>query len=266
MTQAPVSVSLVIIAKNEERTIGKVIDAAKELVTEIIVVDSGSSDKTCEIASERGARVIFQEWLGYAAQKNFAIDQAQGDWILSLDADEILSPALVEEMKQLVASPGFAQFDGYKIPRVLYIGEKAVLHGGFYPDAQLRLIKRGSGRFGDRLVHEAIKMDGPKAVLKNHMDHYSYRTVDDFAQAMEKYARLSAKEFYGRIESGRAKPGFRTSLLNLFLHPYWTFFQRFVLRGGFKDGSLGLKLALIYSDYVRKKILYLRELLSGGAG
>ena len=249
------TISLVIVAQNEERTLGAVIDAAKELVCEIIVVDSGSTDSTIAIATDRGAKVIHQDWLGYARQKNFAIDLAAGEWILSLDADEILTPPLVQELKALISSSDFARYDGYKIPRVLYIGETPIFHGGFYPDAQLRLFKKGSGRWGERLVHEAIKMDGPKAVLKNHMDHYSYKTVDDYAAAMDKYARLSAREFYQR-----GKYQWRAHPINLLLHPLWTFLQRYFLRGGILDARLGLRLAVIYSDYVRKKIVYLREL------
>lgn len=250
------TVSLVIIALNEERTIAQVIDAAKPLVSEIILVDSGSSDATVSLATERGARVLHQDWLGFAAQKNFAIDQASGEWILSLDADEILAPNLVLEIEALLVSPNLNRYDGYKIPRILFIGEQPVTHGGFYPDAQLRLFKRGKGRFGQRLVHEAIKMNGPVAALKNPMNHYAYKDVAGFEEAMEKYARLSAREYF---ESGKYQG--RASLLNEILHPQWTFFSRYFLRGGFLDGEMGLKLAALYSGYVRKKITYLREIV-----
>jgi glycosyltransferase involved in cell wall biosynthesis len=113
------------------------------------------------LPKEKGAIVQHQDWLGFAKQKNFAIDLAKSDWVLSLDADEILSDQLVAEIAALLKSPNLDQFDGYKIPRILYIGDQAVSRGGFYPDAQLRLFKRGKGKFGERLVHEAIKMDGP---------------------------------------------------------------------------------------------------------
>lgn len=251
------TVSLVIVAQDEERTIGRVIDAARPIVDEIILVDSGSTDKTIAIAQERGVIVQHQDWLGFAKQKNFAMDLATCDWILSLDADEILTEPLVAEIKALLASPQLNDFDGYKIPRILYIGERAILHGGFYPDAQLRLIKRGKGKFGERLVHEAIKMAGPKRMLKNPMLHYAYRDIDEFAAAMDKYARLSAREFFGR---GNYQG--RISKFNEILHPAWTLFSRSILRGGFLDGAMGLKMAYIYSQYVRKKITYLRELAS----
>lgn len=249
------TVSLVIVAQDEERTIGRVIDAARPIVDEIILVDSGSTDRTKEIAAERGVIVRHQDWLGFAKQKNFAMDLATGDWILSLDADEILTEPLVEEIKALLAGPELDKYDGYKIPRILYIGDRAIVHGGFYPDAQLRLVRRGKGKFGERLVHEAIKMTGPKRMLKNPMLHYAYKDIDEFAAAMDKYARLSAQEFFSRGNYAS-----RISKVNEILHPAWTLFSRSILRGGFLDGAMGLKMAFIYSQYVRKKITYLREM------
>ncbi len=250
------TVSLVIVAQDEERTIGRVIDAARPLVDEIIVVDSGSTDKTIAIARDLGAQVQHQDWLGFAGQKNFAIELAKSDWVLSLDADEILTPELVSEIQALLAGSDVEKCDGYKIPRVLYIGDTAITHGGFYPDAQLRLFKRGKGKFGERLVHEAIKMTGPVGMLSHSMHHYAYKTVDDFAAAMDKYARLSAQEFFNR---GDFK--WRSSVANEILNSGWTFFNRYFLRAGILDGGLGLQLATIYSDYVRKKSVYLRQLV-----
>lgn len=255
LTNKP-DLSLVIVALNEQRTIGKVIEAALSLAQEIILVDSGSTDETRAIAERLGAKVVHQDWLGYAAQKNFAMDLATKSWILVLDADEIMTPDLVSEIASTLASEQAKSFDGYKIPRILYIGDVPVKHGGFYPDAQLRLVQRGKGRFNDRLVHEAIKVSGPARVFSGHMDHYSYTDVEQFQAAMEKYARLSAQEF---ARAGKRKSGWKTSLANEFLHPVWTFFYRFVLRLGFLDGALGVKLVLIYCSYVRNKIKYFRE-------
>ena len=249
------TLSVVIIAKDEERTIGRVLEAVKPIADEMILVDSGSQDRTKEIALELGAQCHHQDWLGYAKQKNHALSLAKGDWVLSLDADEVLSVELVQEIKELLLREDATKFDGYKIPRALYIGDTRVAHGGFYPDAQLRLIQSGKGKFNDRMVHEAIKMDGPVADLKNEMRHYAYKTVDEFSEAMDKYARLSAQEF-----AKRSKFGWRASPLNQLLHPLWTFVYRFVFRKGFLDGLLGLRLATIYSDYIRKKIVYLREI------
>jgi glycosyltransferase involved in cell wall biosynthesis len=255
------ALSVVIVAQDEERTIGRVIEAVKPIADEIVLVDSGSTDKTIEIATALGARCQHQDWLGYAAQKNFAIDLAKNDWILSLDADEILTPELVAEIKQILVSADAKEYDGYKLPRVLYIGDTPIKHGGFYPDAQLRLIQRGKGRFNDRMVHEAIKVAGPVKMLNNCMLHYAYKDVDGFSAAMEKYAQLSAKEF-----AKRKKFGWKTHPLNEILHPMWTFLYRYFARGGLLDGALGLQLANIYSDYVRKKIRYLREIQKAEPG
>ena len=249
--------SVVIIARDEERTIGQVIEACQPIASEIILVDSGSKDNTLTIAGNLGCKIYHQDWLGYAAQKNYAMSLASGDWILSLDADEVLTPSLVSEIKIVLSDveAGRRQELGFKIPRVLYIGNTAIKHGGFYPDAQLRLIKKGQGEFNDRLVHEAIKMTGPVGTLNNYFKHYSYRDVQGFQDAMEKYARLYVKETLRT----KAPQGWKVSKLNEVVHPAWTFFYRYIVRAGFMDGFLGLQLSSIYSDYVRRKIKYLRD-------
>jgi glycosyltransferase involved in cell wall biosynthesis len=256
-------VTTVIVAKDEERTIGQVLSAARTLSDQIILVDSGSSDRTLTIARQSGVSCYEQEWLGYAAQKNYAISLAQSNWILSLDADEVLSPELVAEIKQVLAKTVPDQVEGFKIPRRLYIGVTAITHGGYYPDAQLRLFRRGKGLFNDRKVHEAVQVKGKVQMLENAMLHYAYPDFDAYAKAMDKYARLSAEEFAKRSSVEAAGPlmWWRTSRLNEALHPLWTLFFRFICRGGFLDGESGLTANLIYRDYVRKKIVYLRELL-----
>ncbi len=253
-------ISVVIVAKNEEKKIGMVLDGVKSIADEIIVVDSGSTDQTVSVAESHGARCLFQEWLGYSAQKNFAIELAASDWVLSLDADEVLTPELQNEILELKNSGAINQFDGYKLPRVLLIGNKQVRFGGFYPDAQLRLIKKGSGQFNNRMVHEAIKMSGPVRTLHNHMLHYGYNSVEEFSQAMEKYARLSAEEYKKQAASGvgEHKDKYSNALV-CFARPIWTFAYRYLLRGGIMDGVLGLQLALEYSIYVNKKIQYTRS-------
>ena len=250
------SMSVVVVAQNEERTIGKVLSTVEALASEIILVDSGSTDKTIAIATECGAKVVHQDWLGYAAQKNFAIELASSDWILSLDADEVLSPELVEEIKLTLKSPNLERYDGYRMPRLLFIADRPIRHGGFYPDAQLRLIRKGKGKFNDRMVHEAIRVDGNVGMLTHDLYHYAYPDVAGFSLAMDKYARLSAEEF-----KKVGKTGWRVHPLNEMVHPLWTFVYRFVLRGGFLDGALGWQLNAIYSDYVRRKIRYLRAAL-----
>lgn len=248
------SLSVVLIAQDEERTIGSVLAAIADIASEIILVDSGSSDRTKDIATEYGANVIHQDWLGYSAQKNFALEQAKSKWILSLDADEVITPELKKEIRDILEGTEANNWDGFKVPRLMFVGNQSVLHGGFYPDAQLRLFRNGMGRFNDRLVHESVTLEGRVSNLRNHLLHYSYRDLDHFRQSLEKYARLAARE---SMRSGY-EPA-KTSTLNLLLHPLWTFFWRYFGRAGFLDGKLGLEMNLIYSDYVRKKISYLRE-------
>lgn len=250
--------SVVIVAKNEERTIDDVLSAVKPIADEIVFVDSGSNDATVEIAKSHGVNFYDQDWLGYAAQKNYAVSLATGDWILSLDADEVLTPQVVAEIGETLQGANLDDYNGFTIPRILYIGNRAVKGGGFYPDAQLRLFRKGKGEFNDRLVHERVFVDGKVGALKNPMKHFAYDNVESFAEAMDKYAHLSAQE---AKKSGYS--AWKVSPVNELFHPLWTFLFRYVIRGGLADGWLGLQLNLIYSDYVRKKITYLRQLERG---
>ncbi len=248
--------SVTIVAQNEERTIARVLTAVVELADEIIFLDSGSTDRTAEIAKGFGVRFCHQEWLGYAEQKNKAIDLATGEWILSLDADEVLTPPLIAEICDLMQRGVPDGISGFKIPRVLYIGEMPVRGGGFYPDAQLRLIRKSKGRFQPRIIHESIKVEGGVRQLKNDMLHYAYRDVDQFAQTMDQYARLSAQQYLEHENTA-----WRRSRLNVILNPTWTFFYRQVVRGGIFHGPLCWRLNVIYAGYVWKKVTYLRDLL-----
>jgi glycosyltransferase involved in cell wall biosynthesis len=246
--------SVVIVAQNEERIIGKTLASVKDIAREIVLVDSGSTDRTLEIAKGYGAICHHKEWQGYSKQKNYALSLPTSGWVLSLDADEVLTPALAQEILNVLKSPEDNKCDGFLIPRLLYIGEKSFPHGGFYPDAQLRLIRKGKGQFNQREVHEAITVEGRVTQLRNTMLHYAYKDFDDFAQAMDKYALLSAKEF-----SRQSVSSWKMSLVNELIHPPWTFFYRFFLRAGFLDGMDGFKANWIYADYVKKKIRYLRD-------
>jgi glycosyltransferase involved in cell wall biosynthesis len=248
--------SVTIVAQNEERTIAAVLAAVSDLADEIVFLDSGSTDHTAEIAQSFGVRFYHQDWLGYAGQKNQAIDLASGEWILSLDADEVLTPALLTEIRQLLKSGVPDEIAGFKIPRVLYIDDIPVRGGGFYPDAQLRLFRKGKGCFWPRGVHESIKVEGKVRQLKYDMLHYAYRDVEQFAQTMDQYARLSARHYFEHENTV-----WRRSRLNEILNPLWTFFYRQVVRGGFLHGALCWQLNVIYAGYVRKKVGYLRQLV-----
>jgi len=249
--------SVTIVAQNEERTIAAVLAAVPDIADETVFLDSGSTDRTAEIAKSFGVRFYHQDWLGYAEQKNNAIDLASGEWILSLDADEVLTPALEVEIRDIMKRGVPDDIAGFKIPRVLYIGDSAVRGGGFYPDAQLRLIRKGKGRFQPRVVHESIKVEGQVRQLKNDMLHYAYKDVEQFAQTMDQYARLSARQYFEHENTE-----WRSSQLNELLNPLWTFFYRQIVRGGFLHGALCWRLNVIYAGYVRKKVKYLRQLVN----
>ena len=246
--------SVTIVARDEERTVAQVLAAVQPIADEIVFLDSGSSDRTPEIAKSFGVRFYHQDWLGYAEQKNKAINLATGEWILSLDADEILTPALVSEIGELLKHG--PQFAGYRIPRVLYVGDRCVPGGGFYPDAQLRLIPKGRGRFEPRVVHESIKVHGKVQQLKNDMLHYAYKDVEEFAAAMDHYARLSAQHYF---ETGYG--WWSASRVAEILKPAWTFLYRELIRGGIFLGPLCWQLNMIYAGYVRKKVKYLRAMI-----
>ncbi len=252
--------SVTIVARDEERTIANVLAAVSEIADEVVFLDSGSRDRTPEIARSFGVRFFHQDWLGYAGQKNKAIDLATGEWILSLDADEVLTPELVAEIRGLMQRGVPGDVAGFKIPRVLYIGDRPVRGGGFYPDAQLRLIRKGRGRFQPRVVHESITVEGKVRQLKHDMLHYAYASVDQFAETMDRYACLSAQHYF---ETGYCWWGI--SKLAEFLKPLWTFFYRQIIRGGILHGSLCWRLNFIYAGYVQKKVKYLRRLVNAQA-
>lgn len=248
-------ISVTIVAQDEERTIADVLSSVMGIADEIIFLDSGSTDRTVEIAKSFGVCFYHQDWLGYAAQKNRAIELASGEWILSLDADEVMSPALIEEIRGILSTGVPPEINGFKLPRVLFIGDQPVRRGGFYPDAQLRLIRKGKGCFRPRIVHESLGVEGQVVQLRGDLLHYAYTDTAEFARTMDKYARLSAEHYF---REGTSR--WRKNPINEILHPLWTLFYRQVIRGGLLGGPLSWQLNRIYADYVRKKIRYLREL------
>ncbi len=245
-----ITLSIAIITLNEERIIEKTISAIKDLADEIIVVDSGSTDRTPEILKKHDVKVFHQDWLGYSDQKNLAISKCSCDWILSLDADEIITRALKDEIISKLINPG--DNVGFKIARSFYIGDKLIRRGGYYPDYQLRLFKRSTGAgFEKRSVHESIKLEGNIGYLNNPLDHFAYTDIDHYKSALEKYAELASKEI-------KEKTFYLPQLRSI-----WSFIYRYIFRLGFLDGEIGFKLALIYRRYVYQKY-YLAGLAKGG--
>ncbi|HXD97520.1 MAG TPA: glycosyltransferase family 2 protein [Candidatus Acidoferrum sp.] len=232
--------SVVVVTQNEEERIRVCLEAVA-WADELIVVDAESSDKTATIARELTDHVFVRPWPGFAAQKNFGLEQAHGDWILSLDADEVVSAPLREEIAAILAGGG--RHAGYTIPRRNVFWGRWVRHGGLYPDWQLRLFQRGRGRFVKRTVHESVTVDGSVGRLAGHLEHRSYRDVADFLERADRYSTLAAGEW---LAAGRrSRP-----LIDLAVRPIGRFLGMYVARAGFLDGWRGFLLAVLYGYYV----------------
>ncbi|MGH9491940.1 MAG: glycosyltransferase family 2 protein [Terriglobales bacterium] len=277
--------SVVIITLHEEQNLGRTLESVKALVEngagEIIVVDSGSTDRTVEIAKSFGAKVFVEEWKGFAEQKNSAIEKATGEWVLSLDADESLEPELADEIAWVLPSlerwetDGFPvdedpksrelrnrglrygfddHLDGFELPRVnLFLG-RPIRHGGFSPDRKLRLFRRGAARFEERPVHETAQLTDPKAGgrLKHALIHNAYPTLEIYLEHMRRYADLGA-------EIVKDQPRWWL-WLNRWLNPPLTFLYNYVFRLGFLDGREGYLLHRNHARYVGWKYAKALEL------
>ncbi len=246
----PVTLSVIIITHNEEANLGRTLESVKALVSddkgEIIVVDSGSTDRTVEIANAFGAKVFVEEWKGYAAQKNSAIDKATNNWVLSLDADEEVTPGLAEDIGALLKTP--SKPSGFFIPRRNMFLGRWIRHGGFWPDPKLRLFDRTSGRFEDRAVHETVKFRALTAKIVSPILHHSYPTLSDYIEHMNRYSSLGAEMVMAKTD-GKV----RFSVINIVLRPLATFIYNYFFRLGFLDGREGLLLHLYHSVYVSWK-------------
>lgn len=244
-------ISVTIIALNEEANIRDCLESVA-WADEILVSDSGSSDRTPEICKELGAKVFNDEWLGFGRQKNLVGDRATGDWILNIDADERVTPGLKDEILKAVQGSSDA---GYLIPRKNYFGEKWIRHCGWWPDHSLRLYKKGLGRFTDRYVHERVEVNGPVARLENPLVHRTYKDVSDYLRRMERYSTLAAQEMRNQ--------GRNAGLTDILLRPPFTFFKMYVLQRGFLDGTTGVILSTLYASYTLAKYAKLWEMKTG---
>jgi glycosyltransferase involved in cell wall biosynthesis len=244
--------SVAIVTHNEEQNIARTL-ASVAWAGEIIVVDSHSTDRTAEIARSFGAQVIERDWPGFAAQKNFAIAQCIGEWILSLDADEELSAELQQQMQAVLKSS--PSVDAYYLKRRnLFLG-RWMRHGGFYPDAKLRLFRRHpdpalTPRFEERPVHEVVRFGGATATLAGDLIHYAYPTLSDYIAHMDRYSTLGAQVL---LSSGRSNAQLPTFLARVWLFPWLGFVWNYLFRLGFLDGREGLLLHLYHATYASWK-------------
>lgn len=242
-------ISAVVITLDEESNIE---DCLKSLAfaDEIIVVDSGSSDGTVALARKYTDKVYSIQWTGFAAAKNFGIEKASHDWILSIDADERVSDALRNTIENLKNTEPAAA--GFTLPRRTWYLSRWIRGGGWYPDRNIRLFNRKHGRFDDVAVHESVHLNGTVVPLHGDILHYSYRDIADHLDRINKYSNLSARIWF---EKGR-----RANPAVMMFRPVWEFFRSYVLRRGFRDGREGIILAMMHGYYVFLKYAKLREM------
>ena len=240
-------ISACIITLNEADRIEACL-AALSFCDEIVVVDSGSTDATARLAAERGARVLQRAFDGYRSQKDFAVRAARNDWVLCIDADECVTPALRASI-EAARSGGFGP-SGYRFARLTAYFGAFLHHGNAYPDRVLRLFDRRRGGFrGEREIHEHVSVDGSVQTLAGDLEHHAYRSLSDQLGRLERYARLMAEHQHAR--------GRRAHLYNVMFNPFWRFLRGYVLRGGFLDGWRGLVYAYVEANYVRQKFIKL---------
>lgn len=249
------SISVCLITLNEEANLARCLESCRELADEIVVLDSGSSDRTCEIARNLGAVVHHQDWLGYVGQKNRVLSLASHRWVLSLDGDEALSPGLREEIARLKHGGEPEECSGFSMPRcVLYRG-RWIRHGDWYPDRLVRLFRRDRARFAGGKVHERLELEGEIRELRSDIEHYSFKDEEDFRARSARYARLWAET---RLENGgRAGP------LDAVSHAMFRWLRNYVLRRGFLDGAQGWEIAALCAREVHLKYSILRKMQSG---
>jgi glycosyltransferase involved in cell wall biosynthesis len=246
--------SVIIITKNEAGNIQACLDSVK-FADQWIIVDSGSTDGTTDIARAFGATVIqTPDWPGFGPQKNRALDAAQGDWVLSLDADERISPALADE---ILAAIETGAESAYALPRLSSYCGYFIRHSGWYPDHIVRLFRRGAARFSDDLVHERlVTRDNRHGILRTPIIHYSYRSGEACLRKMDQYSTLGAKQAFAA--------GKRSSLSKAILHGMTAFLRSYVFKRGFLDGRAGIMVAISTAESTYHK--YFKLMLLGEAG
>ena len=246
------TLSAVIITHNEEHNIEEAIRSVR-FADEIVVVDSGSTDRTLEIAKKMAVRVYVHEFKSYASQKNWAMEQCNNQWILLLDADERVTENLRKEIIENLHDPGDAI--AFSIKRTNYFMGKRVRFSGWQNDRVIRLVHRGFAAYGERAVHEVMEVDGKYVEMVSRLDHHTYRDLDSYLQKSWKYATLGAYDRYNRNK--------RVNAFHLLFKPIWGFFTKYVIRLGFLDGKVGLVIAMQHSSYLFNRALKLWRLQEG---
>jgi glycosyltransferase involved in cell wall biosynthesis len=248
-----VTLSIAIITKNEQASIRRCLESAA-WADELVVLDAGSSDETTRIAGECGANVhVATDWPGFGLQKNRVLALTTGDWVLSLDADEWVTPELRAEIERTLAVP--CTHAAFKMPRLSSYCGRFMRHSGWWPDHVTRLFRRGRGRFSDDMVHERLIVDGTVGALREPLQHEAIRDLDEALVKMNAYSTAGAMMQFGR--------GKNASLAGAVWHGAWTFFRTYALRAGFLDGREGFMLAVSNAEGAYYRYLKLMLLAEG---
>jgi glycosyltransferase involved in cell wall biosynthesis len=246
--------TVTVIAKNEAANLARALSSVTWADEIIVVVDSESTDETAGIAGQFTSRVIQRRWPGYVGQKNYAASIAANDWILSLDADERVTPKLAEEIQGALVNPSHA---AYAIPRVTWHLGQWIRTTDWYPDHQLRLYDRRAAQWTGKYVHEAVTVNGSTGYLRAEIEHYPYRDISDHLETIERYTSYAAAQMH---EAGR-----HAGLRQIAGHPPLAFLRNYLLRGGIRDGVPGFIVSAMNAYYVFLKFAKLRELESAAA-
>ncbi len=241
--------SVVIIARDEEINLPRCLESVK-WADELIVVDSGSVDRTVEIAREYGARIVTVTWGGFGMTKQAGVDAAKSEWVLSIDADEVVPDILADDIQSVLQQD--SDISGYYIPRLTQFLGRWIRHGGWYPDYVLRLFRPDRGAFDNAMVHETVHVTGSTGRLTHALRHYSYPDLDNYYEKLNRYTTLAAEDLHGR---GRKAGWFKITV-----NPVAKFIKQYLLRAGWLDGLEGLVLALLSAGYVMTKYAKLRDL------
>jgi len=248
-------ISAIVIARNEKKNIRRCLSSI-DWADEIVVVDSGSTDDTKKIASKFTQRIFDIKWEGFGKAKDYAKDKASNQWIISVDADEVVTEDLKEEIQKIIKSED--SFDGYYLPRKSNFLGKWVKHGGWYPDYVLRLFKKDKAKFNHSMVHEKVEVDGKIGYLKNVLLHYTDPDFTHYLEKLNRYTSLGAEELFNK--------GKRANLFDVVFRPLAVFFKMYFLKKGFLDGLTGFVLAVSSAFHVFSKYVKLWHLSSGKSG
>ena len=242
------------ITLNEEKILEKTLSSIKEIADEIIIVDSGSTDRTKEIALKYKAKIIDQKWIGYGGQRNVAIDNATNEWVLNIDADEEISPKLAEKIKMIKNKEISGEVFEINFTSVCF--GKKLKHGGWSNSYHIRLFKKTAGRFNDNMVHEEFITTKKISRLKEEIYHHSYLTLEDYFVKFNRYTTEGAIDYY--------KKGKKASVMQIIFNPIYKFIKMYVIRFGFLDGIEGLMIASTSALYSMVKYFKLREIYKNG--